>query len=353
MAPDISPTVGLTCQRRGALGHIELQRPQALNAISHAMVDAISAALDEWEHDPDVHAIAISAVPGRAFSAGGDIRHLYDLGRAGDHDAQMAFWRDEYALNLRISRLAKPYIALVDGLVMGGGVGVALHGSHVVAGDAWQFAMPEVGIGFFPDIGASFFLPRLPGATGMRLALTGARVNANDAVALGLATHRNASADVPGLLEALAAGASVAKLLPARTITPRGILSSELDRAYQGASLGEILARLEALAGGDAMAATDLAALRRHSPTSLSVAFRQMRRGRGLDLAEALAMELCIVSHLCRDHDFYEGTRALTIDKDKAPHWLPQTIAAVDEARIEAWFAAPWQPEALVAQFAP
>ncbi|MBV1706688.1 MAG: enoyl-CoA hydratase/isomerase family protein [Hyphomicrobiales bacterium] len=340
----MSPTTDLTCQRRGALGHIELQRPQALNAISHAMVLAIDAALDDWEHDPAISAIAVSAVPGRAFSAGGDIRHLYDLGRAGNHDAQMAFWRDEYALNLRISRLSKPYVALVDGLVMGGGVGVALHGSHVVAGDGWQFAMPEVGIGFFPDIGASHFLPKLPGASGMRLALTGARVGADEAHALGLATHRRASHEMAALLDGLAAGASIAQLLPKGDKSAHSTLSPGLDHAYQGTSLAGIIARLAALAPGDARAAGDLAAIGRHSPTSLAVALRQMQRGRGLDLEQALAMELCIVSHLCRDHDFYEGTRAMTIDKDKAPRWVPDSIEAVDPARIEAWFAAPWQP---------
>ncbi len=344
MANAISANPDLSCQRRGALGHIELQRPQALNAISHGMVAAIDAALDEWEHDSSVRAIVVSAAPGRAFSAGGDIRHLYDLGRAGDHDAQMAFWRDEYALNLRISRLAKPYIALVDGLVMGGGVGVALHGSHVVAGDGWQFAMPEVGIGFFPDIGASYFLPRLPGASGMRLALTGARVGANEAKALGLATHRCASEEQPRLLDALAAGESVARLLPTGNIRPQSNLSPQLEHAYRGTSLADIMTRLAALAPADAIAAADLAALRRHSPTSLSVAFRQMQLGGGLDLAQALAMELCIVSHLCRDSDFYEGTRAMTIDKDKAPHWKPDSLEGVDHAHIDAWFAAPWQP---------
>ncbi len=336
-------TEDVICARRGALGSIVLNRPHALNAISHQMVGAINATLDEWEGDPAVKAIAISAVPGRAFSAGGDIRHLYDLGRAGQHEAQMAFWRDEYALNLRISRLEKPYVALVDGLVMGGGVGVALHGSHVVAGDAFQFAMPEVGIGFFPDIGASYFLPRLPGEAGMRLALTGARVGADEALGLGLATHRLNSAALPELLQALAEGANPAHALPGAMAKGTARLSPALDAAYQGASLEEIFARLAALAPGDATAAADLAALRRHSPTSLTVAFRQMRVGRGLTLAQALAMELGIVSHLCRDHDFYEGTRALTIDKDKSPHWSPATIEGVDQAKIASWFAAPFQ----------
>lgn len=335
-------TADLTCVRRGALGHIELNRPQALNAISHAMVGAINAALDEWEGDTTLKAIAISAAPGRAFSAGGDIRHLYDLGRAGQHDTQMAFWRDEYALNLRISRLKTPFVALVDGLVMGGGVGVALHGSHVVAGNTFQFAMPEVGIGFFPDIGASSFLPKLPGEAGMRLALTGARVGADEAFGLGLVTHRLTSAALPVLLQSLADGADLAQELPDTNVGRISRLSPALNEAYQGASLEEIFARLAALAPSDAQAAADLAALRRNSPTSLAVAYRQMRVGRGLNLAQALAMELCIVSHLCRDHDFYEGTRALTIDKDKSPLWSPTTIKEVDQAKIASWFAAPF-----------
>ena len=151
------------CQRRGAAGHILLNRPQALNALTLGMVRAIAAALDDWARDPAVRCVVVEGAGGKAFCAGGDIRLLYDQGQAGDHAAQRQFWREEYILNQRIKRYAKPYVALVDGIDMGGGVGVSMHGSHRVAGDKFLFAMPEVGIGFFPDVGATYFLPRLPG----------------------------------------------------------------------------------------------------------------------------------------------------------------------------------------------
>ena len=156
----------LLCERRGAAGLVTLNRPQALNALTHAMVLELSRALDAWADDPAVTRIVVTGAGERAFCAGGDIRHLYDLGKAGRHEEALRFWRDEYPLNVRIKRYPKPYVALIDGIVMGGGVGISLHGSHRVAGDRYQFAMPEVGIGFFPDVGATYALPRLPGATG-------------------------------------------------------------------------------------------------------------------------------------------------------------------------------------------
>ena len=174
-------------EKRGCAGFLTLNRPKALNALNLGMVRAIAAALDEWERDPAVTRVVVTGAGGRAFCAGGDIRLLYEQGRAGDHAAQLAFWREEYQLNRRIKRYSKPYIALVDGIVMGGGVGVSAHGAHLVAGEGFTFAMPEVGIGFFPDVGATYLLPRLPHRAGVYLAMTGARAHAGDALALGLA----------------------------------------------------------------------------------------------------------------------------------------------------------------------
>ena len=162
-------------ERRGAAGIVTLNRPKALNAVTHAMVLALRAQLTRWADDPAVTRVVITAAGGRAFSAGGDIRALYDLGKAGRHDEALQFWRDEYPLNAAIKNYRKPYIALIDGIAMGGGVGVSVHGSHRVAGDRFSFAMPEVGIGFFPDVGATWFLPRMPGELGTYCALTGER----------------------------------------------------------------------------------------------------------------------------------------------------------------------------------
>src|ERR1700694_2660067 len=166
--------------RRGAAGIVTLNRPQALNAVTHGMVRALRAQLDAWRDDPAVTRVVATAAGERAFSAGGDLRRLYDLGRAGDYAPALDFWRDEYALNAAIKHYPKPYVALIDGIVMGGGVGVSIHGSHRVAGEKFKFAMPEVGIGFFPDVGATWLLPRMPGETGTYSALTGARLGAGD-----------------------------------------------------------------------------------------------------------------------------------------------------------------------------
>src|SRR3712207_2085725 len=176
-------------ERRGAAALVVLNRPQALNAITHAMVLALRRALDEWAADPAVTRVVVTAAGERAFSAGGDIRHLYDLGQAGRHEEALRFWRDEYALNVRIKRYPKPYVSLIDGIVMGGGVGVSLHGSRRVAGERYQFAMPEVGIGFFPDVGAPYALRRLARHSGMSLSPTRERVKRADAVTAGLALH--------------------------------------------------------------------------------------------------------------------------------------------------------------------
>src|SRR5207253_7182759 len=181
----MNSTPEILFERRGAAGIITLNRPKALNAVTHDMVRALTRQLTEWQHDGAVTRVVITAAGERAFSAGGDIRALYELGRAGRQAEALTFWREEYPLNAMIKRYPKPYVALIDGIVMGGGVGVSVHGSQRVAGDRYTFAMPEVGIGFFPDVGATYALPRLPGKIGLFLALTGERMRAADALAFG------------------------------------------------------------------------------------------------------------------------------------------------------------------------
>src|SRR5438309_3159585 len=195
----MNSTPEILFERRGAAGIITLNRPKALNAVTHDMVRALARQLGEWQHDGAVTRVVITAAGERAFSAGGDIRALYELGRAGRQAEALIFWREEYPLNALIKRYPKPYVALIDGIVMGGGVGVSVHGSHRVAGDKFLFAMPEVGIGFFPDVGATWFLPRMPGEIGTYCGLTGERLKAGDALVAGLATHRIASARLPAL----------------------------------------------------------------------------------------------------------------------------------------------------------
>src|SRR5436190_8275433 len=208
-----SPQPDILFERRGAAGIVRLNRPKALNAVTHEMVRALARQLEAWASDAAVTRVIIRGAGERAFSAGGDIRALYELGRAGRQAQMLPFWRDEYTLNAFIKYYPKPYVALIDGIVMGGGVGVSIHGSHRVAGEKFQFAMPEVGIGFFPDVGATWLLPRMPGETGAYSALTGERLRTADAVATGIATHHVASARFPDLLDALCGDVPVDALL--------------------------------------------------------------------------------------------------------------------------------------------
>ena len=201
--------------RRGAAGLVTLNRPQALNAVTLGMVRAFTRQLQEWRDDPSITRVVLTAAGGRAFSAGGDIRALYDAGTTGRHDEMLAFYGEEYVLNTIIKHYPKPYVALIDGIVMGGGVGVSVHGSHRVAGDRFSFAMPEVSIGFFPDVGATWFLPRLPGELGAYCALTGERLNAADGVAATIATHRVSSSRFADLADALCGAVSVDATLAA------------------------------------------------------------------------------------------------------------------------------------------
>jgi enoyl-CoA hydratase len=332
------------CERSGAAGTIVLNRPAALNALTLSMVRAMRAALDSWARDPAVTRIVVTGAGEKAFCAGGDIRRLYELGRAGEQAEALAFWREEYELNALIRRYPKPYVSLIDGIVMGGGVGVSLHGSHRVAGERYLFAMPEVGIGFFPDVGATHALPRLPGRAGAYLAITGDRVRTGDALALGLATHAVPSGAMAGIREALVAGEPVDAVLDRHAAAPApGPISAEretIDRCFSADTVSAILARLdEAAAGGSDFAAKTAATIRTKSPTSLCLALEQMRRGAGLDFDEAMRTEFRIVSRIAEGVDFYEGVRAVIVDKDNAPRWDPDSLDAVTGEAIEAYFA--------------
>jgi enoyl-CoA hydratase len=332
------------CERRGRAGVITLDRPQALNAITLAMVREMRRALDAWAQDPAVTRVVLTAAGEKAFSAGGDIRQLYDLGRAGRLEEALGFWREEYALNVLIHRYPKPYLSLIDGIVMGGGVGVSLHGSHRVAGERYLFAMPEVSIGFFPDVGATYALPRLPGETGTYIALTGERIRVADALALGLATHAVSSAAIPDLREALVSGDDIPELLraAARDPGPAPIAQHRtvIDRCFAPSNVLEILNLLdETAAQGSEFAAKTAATMRAKSPTSLVLALEQMRRGRSLSFEDAMRTEFRIVSRIVEGHDFYEGVRAAIIDKDGAPQWRPASLDAVDPSTVERHFA--------------
>jgi enoyl-CoA hydratase len=339
-----SPNSDIQFARRGAAGIVTLNRPKALNAVTHEMVRALSVQLDAWKHDGAVTRVIITAAGERAFSAGGDIRALYELGRAGRQAEALGFFREEYTLNSAIKRYPKPYVALIDGIVMGGGFGISVHGSHRVAGDRFQFAMPEVGIGFFPDVGGTWVLPRMPDEVGTWCALTGDRLKSDDAVAAGIATHRVRSDRFADLAEALCGDVSVDATLAAFA-EPAGegpvmARRSVTTRLFSAGSVEDILSRLEAETGTDAeWARATAAAIRAKSPTSLKLALAQVRRGNGWSFEDCMQAEMRIVSRIVHDHDFYEGVRALIVDKDNVPRWQPASLAEVSDAEVERHFA--------------
>ena len=331
-------------ERRGCAGFLTLNRPKALNALNLGMVRAIAAALDEWEQDAAIARVVVTGAGGRAFCAGGDIRLLYEQGRAGDHAAQLAFWREEYQLNRRIKRYSKPYVALVDGIVMGGGVGVSAHGARLVAGENFAFAMPEVGIGFFPDVGATYLLPRLPHRAGVYLAMTGARIGAADAVALGLAQDLVPSARMSELAAALE-GRELIDSIVSQFATPSApapliAQSTLIENCFGHSTPAQMIAALgEAARGGSAFARTAEEAMLAKSPTSQAIALRQMEAGRSLSFEEAMTLEFRVVSRICRGHDFYEGVRAVIVDKDNRPQWRPRAPEDVLTTAVAAYFA--------------
>lgn len=328
-------------ERRGCAGFVTLNRPQALNAATDGMVRALAKQLDLWENDSAIDRVVVRANGERAFCAGGDIRALYEQYQAGKVQRSIEFWRVEYTLNHRIKHYPKPYISLIDGIVMGGGVGLSLHGTYRVAGDGYSFAYPEVGIGFFPDVGATHALPRLPGKIGTWIALSGLRVNADDGVYCGLATHRVASSWIPELERALTTDESVGEVLKTFSSKPApGKLAADhpmIDRIFELDSVEEILAALEGEMSEDA--AKLARTIRGKSPTSLKIAFEQMQRGGAMDFAEAMRTEFRIVNRVAREPEFYEGIRAVVIDKDNAPRWNPASLEAVTGDKVASYFA--------------
>jgi enoyl-CoA hydratase len=348
-----SPEPEILFARKGAAGLVTLNRPQALNAVTLGMVRALTVQLEDWRHDASVASIIVTAAGGKAFSAGGDIRALYDAGTSGRHAEMLAFYGEEYVLNTVIKHYPKPYVSLIDGICMGGGVGVSAHGSHRVAGDRYLFAMPEVGIGFFPDVGATWFLSRMPGELGAYCALTGERLGAADGIIAGIATHRVASSRFAELTEALCGTVSVDATLAAFA-DPAGEAKlaphrATIDRLLAGDRVEDILAALDA-DGGEFAAKTGLT-IQAKSPIALKIALAQVRRGRDLAFEACMATEFRIVSRVIHGHDFYEGVRAVIVDKDNAPKWQPASLAAVSDAEVERHFAplpgGEWQPPKL------
>ncbi|WP_354676655.1 enoyl-CoA hydratase/isomerase family protein [Cupriavidus plantarum] len=355
----------VTTTVRGGVGYLTLQRPQALNALSLEMIRAMTEALDRWAADPAVHAVIVAGAGGKAFSAGGDIRWFHRAHHEGDPLLHQ-FFVEEYALNFRIHRYPKPYIALMDGVVMGGGMGISQGARRRIVTDRTKMAMPETNIGLFPDVGGGWFLARTPGRLGEYLGLTGVVIHAADALYAGLADlylPANALAELVASLHASTFDSGDAVLAHVDTFArshadacqPRDSelakLYDPIDRLFAGATVEAILHAVSdasADAAGNApadWAAQTAAMLRSRSPLMLCVTLEQIRRARDMSLEDELRMELGMMHEVFARGDGVEGIRALAIDKDHKPRWNPSRLDDVSAARVRAFFDSPWRSE--------
>ena len=311
-------------RRQGRIGRITLNRPRALNALDPAMMSAVTAALAAWRDDPAVHAVVIEGAGGRAFCAGGDVRAMREAVLAEQYNLVEQFFAQEYALNLLIARYPKPYVALVDGICMGGGMGLAIHGTIRVASENALFAMPETAIGLFPDVGSTYALPRLRGEAGMWLGLTGARVAGADAVYLGIGTHYVPTGAMGQVADAIAAD-GVSALATLAEPPPAATVPMDQIRCFAADSVPAILGRLQALR--TPWAHETLAQMHAGSPAAVLRTFDALRAGAGMTLEQALQAELALTRTATRHPDFVEGVRAMLIDKDRAPRWTSTPLA--------------------------
>ncbi len=325
---------------------IILNRPKALNALSLEMIRVMDPVLRRAATDPAIRCVILQGAGDRAFCAGGDVRAVAQAVSGGEMALADAFFREEYTLNHLLHTYPKPIIALIHGICMGGGVGLSAHGPLRVVTDSLMFAMPETGIGLFPDVGGTWVLNQMPGHIGLYLGLTGARLGAADACAIGFATHHIKDADLPALRDALIAEAPAteaeAEAIIARFDQPRGTSpllaqQADIDRLFAGDSIEAILAALTA--DDSAWAKAQAETLAHKSPTSLKITLEQLRGGKGLDIAAVFVREYRLSQHCMAGPDFREGIRALLIDKDQAPKWSPATLDGVTPDLVKNFFA--------------
>lgn len=326
-------------EKRGALGLLTLDRPAALNALTHGMINALAASLARWRGDDEIEVVAICGSGDRAFCAGGDIRAVQQAVVAGTGEGARLL-RDEYHLNALIGSYPKSYVALLHGITMGGGAGVSVHGRYRLADAGLNFAMPETAIGFIPDVGSSHFLSRCRGEMGMYLALTGTRIGLGDAMDAGLVTHAVNREDFETVLEGLARGDAPATVIkPLVRKVPAGVLAPHrrrIETIFSASSVEAILERLDR--DGSDFAHETAQTIRTRSPTSLKLVYRQIRAAAHLDLKQCLAMEYRLALRVLSGHDFREGVRAALVDKDRSPRWQPSALAGV--GGLDGFFAA-------------
>ena len=334
-----NPEPEVRIERHGHLGRIILNRPRAINALTANMVGLIRGVLDEWEHDDGVATVLLSGAGERGLCAGGDIVAIYrDAGNGGAESAR--FWAEEYELNARISSYPKPYVAFMDGIVLGGGVGVSAHGRHRVVTERTKVGMPETGIGFVPDVGGTYLLSRAPGELGTHAALTAGTMTGADAMLLGLADTYVDSSRLADLTAALAVKPAGEALRDFAQETPEAPLAAArhwIDECYAHDDVETIIDAL--LRSGDKDANSAAAAVQAKSPTALKVTLQSLRRARELpDLESVLAQEYRVSLHALAAPDFAEGVRAQVIDKDRNPRWQPATLPEVRRSDVDAYF---------------
>ncbi len=337
MSETAEPT--LVTAREGIAGTLVMNRPKALNALTLPMIRAFAEAIDAWKDDASVKLVVLEGAGGRAFCAGGDVRAVREAAISGDAAAVEAFFSEEYAVNTGIAAFPKPWVSLIDGVCMGGGIGVAVHNGPVVVTEHALVAMPETAIALFPDVGTSYVLPRLPGAVGTWLALTGARLTGGDSVHAGLATHFVQRENLAALRAALVSegGDAIARFATAPPEASFAAHRDAIDRCFGKDSIAGIIAALDA--EGTEWAAAQSKILRRMSPTSLCVSLELLRRGAQQDLAACLATELALTRVVVNIHpDFAEGVRSVLVDKDGTPKWQPARVEDVDPVAIRAMF---------------
>jgi enoyl-CoA hydratase len=324
----------------GTVGFVTLNRPKAINSLTHSMVNRLSAVLTAWAGDPNVTEVVLEGAGERGLCAGGDIVALYHSAR-GDGSEARGFWFDEYRLNSFIFAYPKPYVAIMDGLVMGGGVGIGAHGNTRVVTDTTKMGMPEVGIGFIPDVGGTYLLSRAPGLTGLHAGLTGAPFSAADAIALGFADHYIPHDQLCGFTAAIVAdGLDAALKTYTRDPAPSPLAEAHwIDECYSRDTVAEILDALRRHHAKSANEAADLIATR--SPIALAVTLRAVRRASLLDtLEDVLVQEYRTSCAALKSSDFVEGIRAQVIDKDRNPRWSPSSLDAVTDEAIDSYFEA-------------
>jgi len=346
----LSEALGISFKENDRAGVITLDRPSRLNALSREMFEALSEHYRRWAPAPHIYGVVMQSSHPSVFCSGGDLKLLHGWIEQGDLDAIRAFYRAAYSHCWVLEKFIRPNVPLINGLVLGGGIGITLYGTHCVAGENYRLAMPQVGIGFIPDIGGTYFLSRLPSGLGLYLALTGQSLGPADAYRLGLVSHCIPSAHFHVVKDALSDNHPIDRLLDGLHRDPGEgelvRLTPALDRIFRSASVEEILARLDAEQGEFApWARTTAAEMRKKSPSSLKVAFAQMQSGKALDLAAALRLEFRLASQIIARPDYAEGIAARIAGKGRNPRWQPARLEDVDDAWVEGLFTTPMTDE--------